>query len=579
MRSRKERRWTAKNSIKLVIGAQDLASGVIGKVKASTIALGTAAGVLLARGLTAAMNALRGMVNDVLRSEEANVKLDAALRGVGSYTPQLAQHYRDLASAIQDETGAVDENVKATIAQLTTMGVGADKMDVAARAVQSLAALGRDGAEAAVAVGRAVMGDVEAFERFAPEVRTASTLSEKYAAINRMLAAGYAQQEANLLTVGGAWAALKGRIGDAIEDMGNAVTHGLRLGKTFNDAQEAMGKFLQSEQWKAFTDRISNAAGNVAEIVKAMTVSDGAGAKDVSKAIGNVILAALQDGADYVGAKISAAFGRNKLDDFDPKLAAAGRFWGAKSAGASWGDALTAMDKPKDEKGGGHLAVALKKLEHTVNTINRTYMQTAEAGKKIAADMDGVAKETEKQKKPAIDISEAMLKQEEAYYNTMWAQDSIAAMKREQEATEKRITKLAAEEEKLRRDAAGAQKAATERAKLGIAGWLEKSKSDNKSLEEEQKREKKARDRINRLRDMKEKGAHLNSYELRDLAAADRQKAQIEALGRAKARDLAAADELKKQQQREKNESKRLQERIAKATEQMAKDLKESVTV
>ena len=147
----------SKDNIKLPLSAKDLASGVIGRVRMSTIALGTAVGNLATKMLTGAINGIRGWINEALEAEKANVMLDAALRGVGSYTPELSKRFRDLAGAIQDETGASDEAVKANIAQLTTMGVAADQMDRAARAVQALASLGRDGAQSMVAVARALV--------------------------------------------------------------------------------------------------------------------------------------------------------------------------------------------------------------------------------------------------------------------------------------------------------------------------------------------------------------------------------------------------------------------------------------
>ena len=77
----------SKDNIKLPLSAKDLASGVIGRVRMSTIALGTAVGNLATKMLTGAINGTRGWTNAALEAEKANVMLDAALRGVGSYTP------------------------------------------------------------------------------------------------------------------------------------------------------------------------------------------------------------------------------------------------------------------------------------------------------------------------------------------------------------------------------------------------------------------------------------------------------------------------------------------------------------
>ena len=344
----------SKNNIKLIVAAKDLASGTIKRVKMSTIAFGVALGNLASRAIVGVMNGLRGWINEALECEKANVMLDAALRGIGQYTPQLSKQFRDLASAVQNETGASDEAVKANIAQLTTLGVMPDKMATAVRAVAALEAVGRGGSQAMTAVARAIQGDVEGFARFVPGVRAATTDAEKFDAINRLLTAGYEQQQATLNTVGGAWAALKGRLSDAREALIGAVFEGGRIGQAFNDAQAAVGRFLESDKFAKLTDKIRNAADYARQIVEAMDTEGGVRA--VAEGIGNLILAALKDGADYIYSKIKSALGGNKVGG-------AARFYGALFGGANKNDALKAMDAPDASAGGGNFQAALAKLD------------------------------------------------------------------------------------------------------------------------------------------------------------------------------------------------------------------------
>ena len=49
--------------------------------------------------------------------------VDASLRGIGKYTPELAQKMKDLAGTIQDEMGGSDEYFKDIVSQLLTLGV------------------------------------------------------------------------------------------------------------------------------------------------------------------------------------------------------------------------------------------------------------------------------------------------------------------------------------------------------------------------------------------------------------------------------------------------------------------------
>ncbi|NCB06176.1 MAG: hypothetical protein EOM69_11755, partial [Clostridia bacterium] len=344
-----------KHNVGVTISAKDLASGVIQKVSARTVALGVAVGNLASKMISGAVNGVRRWIDEALLAERANVMLDAALRGTGQYTDEVARKMKDLAGAIQDETGASDEAVKANITMLTTMGVTTDKMGEAARAVQALSALNFEGSQAAKAVALAMEGNMLGFQRMIPALRNATTETEKVEAVNKVLAAGYAQQKANLQTVGGSWEALKGRIGDAREDIVGAIFEGLALGKTFDGMQAAVGRFLKSDTFKDFTESLKSGASYVKQIIEAMG-TDG-GTKEVLAAMGNVILAALKDGADYVGDAIRRAFGK-----FD-YVGRAARFWGAKSAGASTEEALGARDNALlGGKGGGNLKAALAKL-------------------------------------------------------------------------------------------------------------------------------------------------------------------------------------------------------------------------
>jgi len=92
----------ATDSIKIHIGAKDTASAIIQGVQARTVALGVAVGNLASKMAVGMVNAFRSMISAALESEKANVNLDAALRGLGQYTPELSKQYRDLASAIKD---------------------------------------------------------------------------------------------------------------------------------------------------------------------------------------------------------------------------------------------------------------------------------------------------------------------------------------------------------------------------------------------------------------------------------------------------------------------------------------------
>ncbi len=282
--------------LQFVIGAKDMATGVLNKIKSAVRdTMVVAGGNLLAKGLTSAFNGMRSLVDMAMEAEEANVKLDAALRGLGMYSPELSAQMRDLASAIQNETGVSDEATKANIAHLLTLGVMPEKVGVAARAVQALTAINKDGQSAMVAVAKALDGDTTGFEKVSSAVRNATTVHDKFVAIQQLINAGYEQQRANLLTVAGSWGALKERIGDAVEDMGMAIMKGAGLGETFNSLQEGVGRFLQGQSWQTFLTSLESGAKYAKDIAVALTKQGGF--TESLKSVADLIISAFVDGA------------------------------------------------------------------------------------------------------------------------------------------------------------------------------------------------------------------------------------------------------------------------------------------
>lgn len=561
----------AKNhSIKCTISAKDGASAVFKRVSASTIAFGVAAGSFISKGITGAINGMRSMVNEALQAESANVMLDAALRGVGTYTPELARQFRDLAGAIQDETGTSDEAVKANIALLTSMGVVSGKMGVAARSTQALASLNIEGSIAAKAVARAIDGDITGFERLAPAVRLATTTEEKYAAVNQLIAAGYAQQEAKLQTVGGAWEALKGRIGDATEDIIGAIFQGAKLGTTFNDMQASVGKFLASDTFKGFTDKLRDGAGYVREIVTAMS-ADG-GTKEVVSAMGNVILGALKDGADYVGAKIKGAFSGTKslFGETRVKIAVAAGTSEDEARKTVYGEA---EPMPKQT----NLDAALNNLYAIVQRNVKTVEASADSSDEVAVTMAQVAEATKEEKKVVLDSTDALKKIEDAKNKTAAWDLEISGHKQNQASIESRITKLSEQEAAARQNAINSQKAASQIASVGVAEYIKNSREKNDALKEETKANAATRKRMKRLQEVVDSGGRLSKSNQRDLDAFNRQKNQADALVNDAAQARKEAAQLADQKKQSELELKMIQSRIAVATEGMRADLKTAV--
>lgn len=578
-----------KHNVGVTISAKDLASGVIKKVSARTVALGVAVGNLASKMISGAVNGVRRWIDEALEAERANVMLDAALRGTGQYTDALSRKMKDLAGAIQDETGASDEAVKANIAMLTTMGVTTDKMGEAARAVQALSALNYEGSQAAKAVALAMEGNMMGFQRMIPALRNAKTEAEKVAAVNKVLAAGYEQQKANLNTVGGAWKALKGRIGDAREAIVGAVFDGLKLGQTFDSMQAAVGRFLQSEQFSEFTARLKSGADYVTQIVKAMSVKGGT--KEVLANMANVIIAAFKRGGEIVSEKILSAFNpmkrRIQLDKRIEHVIRA--FSGNPLIGemdllSKWILKYTDRDNKSMTDGQRELDAALKAFSQTIKENAKEYEELHDRAK----DEDELAREILESENKRLKVSErAFLSEKAAAERDKKAlekkkkmaeyEEKLARLAEEIKSTEDAIYAAADRERSAREEIATAEEKRAGMLKLSIFDWIAAQQEEEKRQEAIEKQNAKARRRAARLRDKQDRGVRLserdrdwlNKFDKRDLELREGGPLNAEAMA-AQARDQQIAWQKKIEE---------LQRKQTTVTEEIRDYLKEAVEV
>ena len=564
-----------KHNVGVIVSAKDLASGVIKKVSARTVALGVAVGNLASKLISGAVNGVRRWIDEALEAERANVMLDAALRGTGQYTDEVARKMKDLAGAIQDETGASDEAVKANIALLTTMGVTTDKMGEAARAVQALSALNFEGSQAAKAVALAMEGNMSGFQRMIPALRNAKTEAEKVAAVNKVLAAGYEQQKANLNTVGGAWEALKGRIGDAREDIVGAIFEGFALGKTFNSMQAAVGRFLKSDTFNDFKDRLKSGAAYVKQIIEAMG-TDG-GTKEVLAAMGNVILAALKDGGEYVASKINNALtGKPRVvkeyvkraheipsdlwggivKTFGARMMGAslndtGRKFGEHLAGAKQRWAEPIEIDTGGNRTGGNLSAALAKLNDVTqrrSKIAKEYEQLHDR----AEDENELARKSLELEDNRLEASERAFLSEKAAAERdkrkAEAEEELVRLKEEIKSAEDAIKAAADRERSAREEIATAEENRAKMLKQSISDWIAAQQEEEKGQEAIAKQNAKDRKRAGRLRANQDRGVRLserdrdwlNKFDKRDLELREGGPLNAEAMA-AQARDQQIA--------------------------------------
>ena len=503
----------AKDSINIKIGASDGASAVIKTISARTVALGVAMGNLATKAITGMINSLRGWVTETLAAENANVMLEAAMRGVGNYTPAAAAEMEALADAIQDETGASDESVKANIAMLTTLGVTTRQMGSAARGMAALTALKIDGSMAARALARALEGDFEGFNRIAPSVRAAATAQEKALAVTQLLTAGYEQQKANLQTVGGAWEALQGRLGDAREAIIGAVFDGLKLGKTFEGMQASVGRFLKSEAFNNFTNSLRDGAAYALDIGKALTAKGGTA--EVAGAFGNIILGALKDGAEYVSVKISNAFSGAKsiFGETRVKLAVL--------AGTDEADARKVVYGAKREAVGGQFEKAVAEFDKVISKNKE------KIAKKTAAQVsvfDEIFEEIDRQvesDKLSADLKEAAVKAQKKIADTEKKKADFA------ERTlkwEKMIEGFAKDEADAKSKVARNQKRLNDLAGKNVSEYISDARSKRDTEKERAREERSATRKLRNIESKEARGIRLSREDQFALDAAREQE-------------------------------------------------------
>lgn len=261
----------AKREISIVLRAKNAMAAGLAKAGESLKSFGKSAariGKAFTVAFLAAGTAVAGFAAKAVAAyakQESAEKLAAdALRAHGEEVNNSMAMIRKHASAIQDETGAADENTIATMARLRILGVETSALGEAARATLALKSAGMEESAAIKAVAMARAGEFTMLQRYIPALRQASGEAEKARIVNDFLAKGYEQQKGQLNTVAGQWAALKGRVGDVWEEIGKAIAQNAGLVAILQRAGDAV---------KAFGQRISDwvAGGGITatiEIVK-----------------------------------------------------------------------------------------------------------------------------------------------------------------------------------------------------------------------------------------------------------------------------------------------------------------------
>lgn len=215
----KELDGTGKKSKEAGRGFKDFTSAVKANIGVIAAGAGTVIGIVVA-------------INDLTQAykeqEQADVKLQAAIRATGGDVEQLTAQYKAYASEIQAVTTYGDEVVQNLIAQAKYMGVADDKVKEATEGAIGLAeAFGIDTNTALKGVANALEGNFSQLERYIPALRSASTEAEKHAILQKSMADGFQLAKDRGASATGQMTQLANAIGDTKEQFGEAIVTGI----------------------------------------------------------------------------------------------------------------------------------------------------------------------------------------------------------------------------------------------------------------------------------------------------------------------------------------------------------------
>lgn len=243
----------AKRELQIVLSAKNAMAAGLSKAKAAMQSFGKSAlniGAFFTKGFLAAGAAVVGFATKAITAYAAQEKAERALTGAltahGEAGEALLPALKKIASAIQDETGVADEATLAGMAKMRMLGVQTHELEKAAKGTIALKSLGLEEAAAQKAVAMALQGNYEMLNRYVPALRDATSETEKANIVNDLFEKGYAQQADQLDTVAGQWNLLRGRIGDAWEEIGRGIAQNDLLMKSLKRAGEAVKSFTGS---------------------------------------------------------------------------------------------------------------------------------------------------------------------------------------------------------------------------------------------------------------------------------------------------------------------------------------------
>lgn len=512
----------AKKELTLVIRARNAVAAGFRSVQASIAKFGSRirgaftgifsnlmniyAGIKL---LSGAMGGLGKVMGEFTFAEKAYRQLATALAASGENAAEAAPKLAEIANQIQAETGYSDDAAVAMMARMKILGVATDKLGEAARASIGLASAGLNETAAMKAVAMAMQGNYDMLKRYVPALRTATSETEKQRIVNELFTKGYAQQKETLKTTSGAWAAFKGRIGDAFEEFGRIIERSFGIRDALTAAADKVNAFNERVRKWIVSEQFLSLQRSIQAIVRAMASTEGRkDVLDVAKSIGNVILAALLDGATFIHDKIREAFGNTRvgkaLGAVDNAVGTASRYWGGMfAADGSLKErherGVAAMAQEPAAKPESRLAGALEKLRNSIEETTGKHGTEARTEDSAPPTTESLGIGVDVDADEAVETDKESLKKIEAEHKRLNEELERAEKDALQDAWERQ--KNAAEKE---------LKLAEETARKKVAEYIREAREKKKKDDEEARQDERDAVKAAALQERQARGGRLS---------------------------------------------------------------------
>lgn len=247
---------------------------------------------------TAIIGGLVGLAKAYSEQETVNKKMKDTFDAAGESGAKAVIVWGAFATSIQRVTALGDEEVMNLITLAKTMGIANSEIENATRGAIGLSkAFGIDLNSSMKMVALATQGEYTMLQRYIPALRAVSTDAEKAAIVQTAMARGFKVASGELDTIAGAWLALKGVIGDAMQEVGRVLFGDGGLVSGLASVKQKIIDLTEGGVITKWAEQAKLGLDAVVATIRVISAGGGDARGRVVKSLTNVIKASFIDGA------------------------------------------------------------------------------------------------------------------------------------------------------------------------------------------------------------------------------------------------------------------------------------------